>query len=171
MEISNFQKAILFILFLFVLDSYAQDRNDSIKVKTIESNIIREFQKKNYNLNIDQDIRSDLYYKSINASKAEERGLTVYSLIQSTIESQKLLSPSAIIGSEAEKTIFPGKTEDGEKRLFGPSQYDSRIELLKLKNEEWEQKILQNAESTGMLVEREKLTQISKDFYELDYFF
>ena len=72
------------------------------------------------------------------------------------------------LGKEDQKTIMD-PNEIPSDRLFGPSQYDSRIEPLQLNTEiDWQAKMLQTANSVGMLVEREKLTQISKNIYQID---
>lgn len=55
------------------------------------------------------------------------------------------------------------------KRLTGPSQYDSRIELFQLDPTiNWQLAIFQKSESVGMIIEKEKLTQVSKAIYNLD---
>ncbi|CAI2768155.1 trypsin-like serine peptidase [Flavobacterium collinsii] len=55
------------------------------------------------------------------------------------------------------------------KRLHGPSQYDSRIEIAQLKPAvEWQQAIYAKSESVAMIVEKENLIKISPDIYQLN---
>jgi len=55
------------------------------------------------------------------------------------------------------------------KRIYGPSQYDSRIEIAQLKPTiAWQQVIYNKSESVGMIVEKENLTRISPDTYQLN---
>ena len=55
------------------------------------------------------------------------------------------------------------------KRLYGPSQYDSRIEIAQLKPEvDWQQAIYSKSESVAMIVEKENLIKISPDIYQLN---
>lgn len=152
-------KYFLFLMLCLVLNKmYGQ--KDSIINKSIESNFKREVQQKTSDANIKQEKLNYIYYKAIFESPLET-SVSVINEVNNSIQSLSL------IGSESEK--YKDNSEDKQKRLTGPSQYDSRIELLQLREEEgWEKKILENADSVGMLVEIEKLTQISKDFYELD---
>ncbi|VXA98214.1 Serine protease [Flavobacterium sp. 9AF] len=54
-------------------------------------------------------------------------------------------------------------------RLSGPSQFDSRIELLQLNpNSDWQFQLLTKSESVAMLIEKENLTQFAQDTYLLD---
>ena len=60
-------------------------------------------------------------------------------------------------------------TEFAKKRLHGPSQFDSRIELLQLDpNVDWQFKILSNSQSVALIIEKENLSQLAKDTYVLD---
>ncbi|WFB69112.1 serine protease [Chryseobacterium sp. WX] len=152
-------KYLLLLILCFISNNtYGQkDKKDSIKDKTIESNLRREVQQKLTEFNFTQEQLNQLNYKVIE-SPLERFGL---------VKAVKELSLYSLIVSDTEKDN--SKPKYNQKRLTGPSQYDSRIELLQLREEEnWEKQILENAESVGMLVEIEKLTQISKDFYELD---
>lgn len=154
----------------FVLNNtYGQkDKKDSIIDKRIESNLKREVQQKANEANIKQPKLNDIHYKAISES-ALETSISVINRINNSIESENMLAPTSVHESDFEKSKYLSSSEDKENRLIGPSQYDSRIELLQLREEEgWEKKILENADSVGMLVEIEKLSQISKDFYELD---
>lgn len=53
--------------------------------------------------------------------------------------------------------------------VTGPSQYDSRIELLELSIlNDWERKILNNSRSVGMIVHRDQLWELTDSLYALD---
>ena len=55
------------------------------------------------------------------------------------------------------------------KRLHGPSQFDSRIEIRQLlPSIDWQFQILNRNQSVAIVVEKEKLTKISNAFYQLD---
>jgi hypothetical protein len=67
------------------------------------------------------------------------------------------------------KAITESDIELNTKRLYGPSQFDSRIELLELNPDiNWQYKLLLNSESVAMVVEKEKLSQLAKELYLLD---
>ncbi|WP_208684768.1 serine protease [Flavobacterium sp. SLB02] len=55
------------------------------------------------------------------------------------------------------------------KRLHGPSQFDSRIELQQLDvNTQWQFELIKKSQSVAMIVEKENLHQLSNDVYVLD---
>ncbi len=73
----------------------------------------------------------------------------------------------------SEKTYgrLPSTFEDqfNPKRLYGPSQYDSRIEIAQLKSDiDWQKEIYKKSESVAMIVEKENLIKISPDTYQLN---
>ena len=54
-------------------------------------------------------------------------------------------------------------------RLYGPSQYDSRIEIAQLQaDNSWQLAIRQVSESVGMIIEKEQLVKISESTYQLN---
>lgn len=56
-----------------------------------------------------------------------------------------------------------------EKRILGPSDYDTRIELLQLKSDVgWQVAIFQKSASVALVVEKEKISQVSKEIYTID---
>lgn len=56
-----------------------------------------------------------------------------------------------------------------EKKIIGPSDYDTRIELLQLKSGiAWQLAIFQKSNSVALVVEKEKVSQISKEIYTID---
>lgn len=65
--------------------------------------------------------------------------------------------------------VIISNNESSTKRLYGPSQFDSRIELLELNPYiNWQYKLLLNSESVAMIIEKEKLSQLAKELYLLD---
>ena len=64
--------------------------------------------------------------------------------------------------------VIADPLENGIPYKKGPSPYDSRIELSQLdKNFEWENKILKNARSVGIIVEKEQLFRVSETHYQV----
>ncbi len=65
---------------------------------------------------------------------------------------------------------FQDPIESGSiDRLFGPSQYDSRVEVRTLNPFiDWQFKVWTASQSVAMVVDRTKLVEISEDYYELD---
>lgn len=56
-----------------------------------------------------------------------------------------------------------------EKKIIGPSDYDTRVELLQLKSEvSWQLAIFQKSNSVALIVEKEKVSQVSKEIYTVD---
>ena len=55
------------------------------------------------------------------------------------------------------------------RRISGPSQFDSRIELRDLKRSSpWQSQIIKNSESIGLIIEKEALSQITVGTFSLD---
>lgn len=70
-------------------------------------------------------------------------------------------------GSEVDPMVI-GKTRY-QRLATGPSQYDSRIELLELSlSNEWERNMLTNSKSVGMIVHKEQLWELTDSLYSLD---
>lgn len=72
--------------------------------------------------------------------------------------------------SKSAKTrIIESDDEIAVKRLYGPSQFDSRIELQQLDiNIGWQLELIKKSQSVAMIVEKENLHQLSGDVYVLD---
>lgn len=113
-----------------------------------------------------QDVEE--YSKKIQiTTTVSDKILTTETFIESILEDDKEneVSKSLIIDS-SESDINYTKNS---KRLNGPSQYDSRIELFQLDpNIYWQFAIFQKSESIGMIVEKEKLNQVSKSIFKID---
>lgn len=98
----------------------------------------------------------------------KERGKTISKpnqpILLPIIVSKKESLAISVSESEVES-----KWEKNNQRLFGPSQFDSRLEPLQLNPSiEWQNKLLQCTNSVGMIVEKEKLTPISNELFQLD---
>lgn len=81
--------------------------------------------------------------------------------------------PSLLDGAELDpsfKAIVDDTELDTRKRqAYGPSQYDSRIDIRKLRNDQaWQRKILYAARGVGMVIEKDKLHAISDTVFQLD---
>lgn len=60
-------------------------------------------------------------------------------------------------------------SENKTNRLIGPSQYDSRIELMQLNPSiPWQFILYHKSQSVAMIIEKEKLSQVSKDIFSID---
>lgn len=105
-----------------------------------------------------------------------QQDISKYKQTETTQEPTIVLTPKIFI-DPSEKDIqltalLPDLSEENinvEKQFRGPSQYDSRIEINDLNpdiNSEFFMLITNSA--VGMVVEKEKLTQISSNFYEID---
>ena len=73
------------------------------------------------------------------------------------------------------KTVYPSDKEvsitlrSDIKRLVGPSQYDSRIELYQLQDDiDWQFYMLVTSTSVGMVIPRDQLHKITEDYYQMD---
>lgn len=74
------------------------------------------------------------------------------------------------ISNKAIYADHPGSKENSLDRIQGPSQFDSRIELRQLVplDETWKQKIIYNALSVGIVVEKSMIHQIDDSLWQLD---
>lgn len=73
---------------------------------------------------------------------------------------------------EAPPVVYPDSNEIREeklkKRLVGPSQFDSRIEMHQLTPSiEWQNNILKNCESVAIIIEKSNIDRITKNYYYL----
>lgn len=79
---------------------------------------------------------------------------------------------SLFVGKDESKGfIYSDQSEsDLSDRIHGPSQFDSRIELIQLvpPNEPWKEQIIYNASSVGIVVERSMVEQIDDSLWQLD---
>lgn len=69
------------------------------------------------------------------------------------------------------KTLYPSHSEVNiPYRIHGPSQFDSRIELMQLFpiDESWKEKIIYNSFSVGVIIEKSMLQQINDSSWQLD---
>lgn len=153
-----------FILFFFFILSFASAQEaDSAMVKVekmIDDKIIFD-SKMNQKmlekiildaLKKDQKVNQNMLLEMLKRKELES--------IESIIEDDSETSDARIIISDLElKTT----------RLSGPSQFDSRIELLQLDPMvNWQFEILQKSESVGIIIEKENLSQLAKDTYFLN---
>ena len=83
------------------------------------------------------------------------------------------ISESVVVSIIEEESEFESESEFeliySSKRLRGPSQFDSRIEINQLDpNINWQLYMLLINKSVGMIVEKDKLIKISNAFYQLE---
>jgi S1-C subfamily serine protease len=96
-----------------------------------------------------------------------EFNLQTNEIVQKLEASGKALAPEAL----RLKVKSPGKEEvtPTPETLRGPEQYDSRIEILDLYPAiAWQQRILVNAGSVAMIIEKRLLHKVRDSLYELD---
>lgn len=114
------------------------------------------------------EIEQQIDQKGIIESQ-KERGKTISKPNQPVIVGAIVISKNENLKSMISESEIESKWKKNNQRLFGPSQFDSRIEPLQLNPSiEWQNKLLQCSNSVGMIVEKEKLTSISNDLYQLD---
>lgn len=156
------------LLVLSPLNLFAQQ--DSIVIKSLELKKLINTSKGTYKATFEQEAYNKAIYKELQMINEQ---VGTENKQQNTVLIKQDVQEKMIIGDKHEQEQSVIVIQNGKKkkviRLIGPSQYDSRIEPLQLdKDLEWQNKILQITESVGMIVEREKLTSISKNLYQLD---
>ena len=169
--------SLLFIV--WSINVSAQDQ-DSIAVKQKQSAKKFKFQKQNLDAFQDQKVFEEVIIEE-QILKEEQGNKGQSQLLESNqdfyiqeIDSQTLYqqkaSPKSVIEDWRDRKDSISK--DGKERtprLKGPSDYDSRIELIQFsQSTPWQNDILTISQSVGMIVEIEKLDQISKDLYKLN---
>ncbi|MCD0472324.1 serine protease [Flavobacterium sp. JAS] len=169
----------VFILFFICFSMWAQDK-DPAKVSTersklqtdkalfnsdatkkgLDESYIQIMQtgdallKQDFDLAAKKLLLEDQQKGLVDAGSKEANNATV-------VITEKVLDSSAVESKiEAEISV---------KRLYGPSQFDSRIELLELDvNTNWQLELLNKSRSVAMIVEKENLHQLAKEVYVLD---
>ena len=88
--------------------------------------------------------------------------------------SQQLQEKSVIVDEDFEISYSVIMDPDNETffsktRLKGPSSYDSRVEVRILNPDvDWQRKVLEKNQSVAIVVEKEKLSAINQQFYQID---
>jgi S1-C subfamily serine protease len=184
-----------FVLLLLPFTFYAQVDSVSVKISDNQKNYVQEkmrfdakLMKENPTqqniLNFEkqnelQEIKIQPSVKEHNQGWYQASEAFTKKVQTTTVVSPNVITvKSVIISKDNEGATAKGlsidPSEDGDyaknsKRLNGPSQYDSRIELFQLDpNIYWQFVIFQKSESIGMIVEKEKLNQVSKTIYKID---
>lgn len=149
-------KKITLILVLFnFINSFSQQKKklgyvDNKKVKASE-------------ILIDQKI--DI--KSINQNNYIENLIKIFKLW----EEDELVQTKKVKQNFGRKAIVIGKTsrEIVNPVLRGPSTFDSRIEVFQFdKKSDWQKRIFNTSISVGMIIEKEKINQISNEYFQID---
>ncbi|MFT5859220.1 MAG: S1-C subfamily serine protease [Flavobacteriaceae bacterium] len=114
----------------------------------------------------------------INKSSYEQNDLKTNELLQQSIESfSTTIDPvleSIIIDqseqvTESQTAVVADNSELNKRIATGPSQYDSRVELLELSPIiDWQRSILDNSRSVGIIIERDRLSALTDTLYALD---
>lgn len=166
-----------FLVFLFFNGSmlFSQVR-DSIAIKSDSLKNIRSVEKELFQkaTPINQEGHNKIFYEQMliqemQKSTKQLQMQTAKAIIGDRNKEDGQSKLSAKPKTDDKKAIPQDQIEDSTDRLIGPSQYDSRIEPLQL-NEDigWQKDIHTITESVGILVDIEKLNQISKTSYQLD---
>lgn len=180
------------LIFLFISISYqSQSQNkDSISLKINKLQKKHELRKDNYQRLKAQEKYNEDMYKQYRSKVIEERMIRLQeqSQLEEKLELEKIEEVQKEVEHletqietfaqekmleiiEEEHELVDSMIYKGKKvaRLKGPSQFDSRIEPIQLSAHiDWQRNLLTISESVGMLVEVEKLTQISKTVFQLD---
>lgn len=180
-------KKIVLLLFFFsvMIFGFCQEKTNS---KNNHENVtkIQEIliEKPKINLKeIDQNQYSEqvlkvLKEKAKNSLNIQDIDLVnqQYSTQEYPPEEKKIKNKSVSIGRD--EVVFEGDLEnksigksesEGAHVLKGPSTYDSRIEAFQLNKEKaWQNKILNISSSVGVIIEKEKVNKISKEYFQID---
>jgi hypothetical protein len=138
---------------------------------------IQEYNKKIFeNDKTPQDVRKNLIQKELQKQNQREQPSLIPDTVSLIMMEQSLMlimkDPSEIDMTLKFEKIFPDKNfeseENNRKRLSGPSQFDSRVEIRLLDpNIDWQQKILTNGTSVALVVRKENLQIVSDSLYEI----
>lgn len=188
-------KLTIFICFIYS-SFYAQEietnttiNKDKLKLETdlYKSNISKESFDASYRKNIKEQEALDLPNENLDAF-VKQKLLNEKSTIPEELDQKENFIDSdgdgpvdafdmkndsfenlkARIATELE-SVIESDDEISKKRLYGPSQFDSRIELLQLDpNVDWQFKILNNSQSVAMIIEKENISQLARETYVLD---
>lgn len=141
-------------------------RKSDVKQEEFNETIYQQLSKDEQNQNIEKSYN----YFEILKVRSMLQQKKVFSVIIDPKERGTTLPDTQQPISEAKgDSISVAKKEFHSNRIFGPTQYDSRIEPLQLSGEvEWQKKIIDNSESVAIIIEREKITQITATIYQLD---
>lgn len=109
------------------------------------------------------------YYQSLQSTKDLKDASS--SLLQRNIEKsdQALLEYRGLAEAVPLNFIDNSELIPTRRILNGPSQYDSRVEIRALDpTQDWVKKIIKNGYSIAVVVDRSRLRQVSKAFYQID---
>lgn len=171
-----------FILFPSLALAQVTD-SAAVNIKSVEKKIIQ--QDKDFKVPIKQEKRNDIKIDEIRKKEQTDQNKVLVPTaadvitapmpeeIQQPFQSPLMAAPDEIVLESLMVSFSLSEAEvefdNGKKRLKGPSQFDSRIEMLQLDSAiDWQLEILTASESVAMVVEKEKLSQISKNVYTLD---
>lgn len=151
-----------------------QKKRDKLYINEfqLKENNLFQTEQKNNKIQADQKIyemyilqQKQVLSTIIDSDKKEEGQKEMPALeVDKKILNQEKLASKVESVSEIENAL-----ENSRARLIGPSQYDSRIELLQMNPSiAWQFSIFKKCESIGMIIEKEKLNQIAKNLYALD---
>jgi len=137
---------------LFKFDNYKTDKIDE---QQLYKNRIKSLQEV-------QEIQQD------QKTKREQKFFTIEST-QDSFETNQEISKGLTVTSATSSSTDNFEDYFDSKRLYGPSQYDSRVEVRQLNPDiDWQWLILRRNLSVGMVVLKNKIHLISEDFYQLD---
>ncbi|NHA03491.1 trypsin-like peptidase domain-containing protein [Mucilaginibacter sp. HC2] len=85
------------------------------------------------------------------------------------IDSAERQHPVPPVGNQGAIHISPSEITEGKKIITGPTPYDSRVEVRSLDPSlPWVQKLLFNARSVAIVVDRSRLIKVSSGYYQID---
>lgn len=184
---------VILIGIFFISNASSQVVVDSASVEITNEKALFKVKKQWYNSTINQNKRIEEQLKviieaenkneeqqtieevNINVYKSEPKEAFQDSDGDGTADNYDFLYEDRVLDkmiSETEsESEYESESEQEKKskRLRGPSQFDSRIELMQLNPLIPEQfMIYQKSQSVAMIIEKEKLNQITKDIYSID---
>ncbi|WP_316827426.1 serine protease [Pedobacter miscanthi] len=155
---------IFFYLILFLALhnlAYAQDKKvledkRSLTEKQLKTNLEYYIDKKS---KVEAKIIDNYLYKPLSPQPLQEAAALI---LQENAQKEQLAAEAKALG------VGISETESKKNRLYGPSPFDSRIELRQLNPLIPQQNnILTNSASVGLLVRKEALQSISDSIFEI----
>lgn len=155
-------------LFLLLMTTSLYSQNDSLE--NLKRFII-------FPKNVNTIIRQENFYKYMKATplqKMTDDKRNLEALTDSDKDGIADFDDGIFVDDkmEAESVVYPDINEIPEeklkKRLVGPTQFDSRIEMHQLTPTiDWQNNILKNCESIAIIIEKSNIKKITKNYYYL----
>ncbi|MEO1258999.1 MAG: serine protease [Bacteroidota bacterium] len=160
-------------------DSLGKTSDPLIKSGILENKITEEnlfnlrYSKFNTNTDDPEEYLKNEVIKIFSPQATINLNVEDVSLEQFQLEQPEIVRLKKVVDPIEEKkevVVDESELQFGKKRLpGGPSQYDSRMEVRQLPPiDNWQQSVLRNASSVGIVVEKSMLHKVTDSIYQLD---